>query len=99
MAVMLRPILVTLGIEMCGRRSAERCVTAIMELSVVRGNWPMPAVRMPIRHSGVVGRRSFGCQGVMWGRKFLVWRVKVRAKMMPSVVVRRAKGIRDDDDC
>lgn len=50
-----RPMEVTDGVGERGRREAQREGMAMMELSVVRGIWPRPAERAPLRKSRGVG--------------------------------------------
>ena len=45
-----------------GKRSAARKETAIMEFRVVRGNWPIPASREPVRKARGEGMWIVGCQ-------------------------------------
>ena len=67
MAATLRPRLVVEGVWMCGRRSWARNATAMTELRVVRGSWPMPASRVPLENSWGEGMRVEGCQMVKPG--------------------------------
>lgn len=57
----LRPRAVGEGVGTEGRRSATGKESTMMELNVVRGSWPIPAVRMPVRILGAVGKRVEGC--------------------------------------
>ena len=43
--------------EMSGRRSWARKATAMTELRVVRGSWPIPAERVPVLKSRGVGMK------------------------------------------
>lgn len=67
----------------------------MMEFRVVRGSWPRPAVRAPVRKSVRLGRRGCGCQRPKmegWGVGLLCR--EIRAAMMPIVNTSRAKGMR-----
>ncbi len=58
----LRPMLVVEGVRMAGRRSWARNATAMTELRVVRGSWPMPAARVPLVKARGEGMRVRGRQ-------------------------------------
>ena len=53
----LRPRLVVEGVWMFGSRSWARNATAMTELSVVRGSWPIPASRVPLPNSAGEGMK------------------------------------------
>jgi hypothetical protein len=88
MMATLSPMDDTLGVGRCGSRSAERWCTAMIEFSVVRGIWPSPASRAPVRKAGQEGRMKWGRQSWKEGRLAVPARVKERRS--PRRKIRRA---------
>ena len=85
----LRPRDVVEGAWLFGKRSWARKATAMTELRVVRGSWPMPASSTPVRRERGVGMLGCGCHRLKVGRSGLGLRVDRRA-VMPMRRIRRA---------
>ena len=68
-AMTLNPKLVVEGVWMFGRRSWAKNATAMTELRVVRGSWPMPASKVPLLKFRGEGIKAWGRQRLKSGRK------------------------------